>query len=354
MPPHEGATPTISILIPTKGGGDLLYVFQTISTQELIDGDEVLIIGDGPQPQIAEQVNALGAPFRYTHTDRPTGDYGHSQLNYGLELARGDYVMGTDDDDGYLPRAIDCVRTALSENPGKPHLFKFWSNDRYLVWSEQRGRKIEETYVGGHNLVIPNVSGKKGRFPARYRGDFDWIRSVLSNYPEVDWVWRNEILTRQRPGAKVIGWPVWKRGTDSPERLEALRRIRNECRMDMTHSQEEISEEQQAAWFQNLDRENNWAWVFTLKGENPSEYVGYAYLKRREGKMYPAYGLAQSFRGKGLAKHVVQYALDACQQDADGDFWETNEAIAHVDFTLGWREVERKDGLVIVHYPWPR
>lgn len=358
--------PTLSILIPTRGGGDLSYVFQTITTQELIDGDEVLVIGDGPQPQIAEQINALGKPFRYAHTAQPTGDYGHSQLNYGLELARGEYIMGTDDDDGYLPRAIESVRAALMESPGRPHLFKFWSNDRYLVWNEARGKKIEETFVGGHNLVIPNVEGKNGNFPPRYRGDFDWIKSVLANYAEKDWVWRDEILTRQRPDPKLVAWPVWKRDWPGPRgeeevyfppnanRLEALRRIRNECRQDMTHHQDEISAAEQVAWFANLDRNENWAWLYTIKGADSSEYVAYTYLKRRDSKMLPAYGVSEKFRGRGFARHVVRHALDACQQDADGDFFETNEAIAKVDFELGWREVGRKDGLVIVKYPWPK
>jgi glycosyltransferase involved in cell wall biosynthesis len=346
--------PTISILIPTKGGGDLLYVLQTISTQELIDGDEVLIIGDGPQPQVAEQVDALGPPFRYAHTSTPTGDFGHTQLNYGLELARGEYIMGTDDDDGYLPRAIESVRAALMESPGRPHLFKFWSNDRYLVWNEDRGRKIEETYIGGHNLVLPNVEGKKGKFPSRYRGDFDWVKGVLSCYAETDWVWRGEILTRQRPNAKLMAWPVWKRDSINFERLEALRTIRNECRMELTHYQAEISWAEQQVWAAGLDREENWAWVYTVKAGDPSDYLGYTYLKRRDGFSWPSYGVAESHRGKGWSKHIVRHAMDACQGPAKGDAFETNKAILHVDREVGWRETGRENGLVLLEFPWPK
>lgn len=342
--------PTISILIPTRGGGDLLYVLHSIAMQEMLDGDEVIIICDGPQPEIAAQIDALGPPFRYAQTPQPTGDFGHSQLNYGLTLAKGDFIMGTDDDDGFLPRAIEVVRDALTEK--KPYLFKFWSNDRLLIWSEAH-KEIAETRIGGHNLVLPNIEGAKGEFTRRYRGDFDWVKSVLANYPEKDWVWRHEILTRQRPNKKLLAWPVWKFSKDWPLRLETLRQIRNQCRMELTHSQDEITPETQAYWFSKLDRQNNWAWVFTPLDAH-HEFVGYTYLRRRDGKMLPSYGIAEAHRGKGYARHIVQFALDACMDDADGDLWETNSAIAHVDFSLGWKEVKRENGIITVHYPYPR
>ena len=353
---NEHKQPSITILIPTRGGGDLLYVLQTIAAQELIPEDEIIVIGDGPLLAIEEQINALGPPFRYAYTEKPTGDFGHSQLNYGLELATGDYIMGTDDDDGYLPRAIEVVRTALIENPGKLHLFKFWSNDRFLHWNENIGKVIKESLIGGHNLVLPNTNGKKGTFTSRYAGDFDWIRSVLSCYPERDWIWRNEILTRQRPSPKLLAWPVWKQSDYSPDRLEALRQIRNQCRLDFTHSRDEISPEAQAAWFNSLDRKNNWAWLFTRKDtpNQEEDYIGFVYLRFHDGTMTPTYGIAEAHRGLGYARHIVQFALDACMGDADGDLWESNHAIAHVDFALGWKEVSRKDGIITVHYPYPK
>lgn len=360
MPPHEGEPsvkrrPTLSILIPTKGGGDLLYVFQTISAQELIEGDEVLVIGDGPQPQVAEQVNVLGPPFRYAHTDKPTADFGHSQLNYGLSLATGDYIMCTDDDDGYLPRALESVRTALEQNPGRPHIFKFWSNDRYLVWNESRGRKTEETFIGGHNLVLPNTEGKKGTWSPRYRGDLDWVKGVLENYPETEWVWRDEVLTRQRPNAKLVAWPVWTRYRAWGDRLQTMRVLRNECRADMTNYQAQITEPEQVRWFESLmPWKDHWAWLFTVKDGDPKEYVGFLYLRRGEKAIIPSYGISEKHRGRGHGKGICSFMIDAMQGDGEAEIWARNEVSRHLFQTMGWRETGITNGLVTLKYEWPR
>src|SRR5512138_191595 len=94
----------LSILVPTAGTGDLSYLFHSIKTQELIEGDEILIIGDGPQDSTKRLIDAVGDPFRYVQGPA-TGDWGHAQLNFAQDIARGDFLNPTDDDDVFLPRA---------------------------------------------------------------------------------------------------------------------------------------------------------------------------------------------------------------------------------------------------------
>jgi len=236
--------PTITVIIPTAGRESLAACLQTIAQQTLIYGDEVLIVGDGAQKEVEAQVDALGEPFRYIE-GKHTNDWGHTQINQGLELAQGDWVMYTDDDDGFLPRAIEAVRARLSLGNLAPHLFRFYTNDKHLVWRLGDDGNISEVLIGGHNLVTPRQVGYMGvgNWTSRYRGDFDWVRAVLDAYPRREWKWCPEILTRQRPDRTLAWWAV-----RTPEQFEALRALRNECRETMTQHTAEISPEQQAEW----------------------------------------------------------------------------------------------------------
>src|SRR6267143_6907172 len=105
--------PSLTVIIPTAGRDTLPYCLQTISQQTLIESDEILIIGDGQQKEVEAQVEAIGSPFRYIEGPY-TNDWGHSQINRGLQLAQADWVAYTDDDDGFLPRAFEVVRKRLA------------------------------------------------------------------------------------------------------------------------------------------------------------------------------------------------------------------------------------------------
>ena len=341
--------PTISILIPTAGRDTLPYVMQTISQQALVEGDEVLIIGDGAQKEVEAQVEAIGPPFRYVQGPH-TNDWGHSQLNLGIGLAKGDWLAFTDDDDGYLPRAIETVREVIAKKAYSPHIFRFYTNDRHLVWRSRDNGSIEETLVGGHNLVIPNHAGKvgEGAWTDRYRGDLDYVRAVLDSYPRRDWQWRPEILTRQRPDRTLAWWSV-----RTPEQFEALRVLRNECRADMTHNQAEISAAEQTEFAKKVSLGGMWPMLFSVREEQPFAYCGWALVREIEGKKWVSYGVGEKFRGRGLARAIFQFTADSCMADAYADVAETNAASLHVHQELGWAETKREDGLVFLKKAYP-
>jgi len=327
----------------------LSYVIHTIATQNLVDGDEVIVIGDGKQYEIWQIVEAIGPPFRYAETN-PSGDWGHSQLNYGLDLAKGDYILCTDDDDGYFSRAFETVRGALEANQWKPHLFRFYSNDHLMLWKESDHQEIKLAHIGGHNLVCPNVEGKKSAFAPTYRGDFDWVKGVLDCYPKNDWIWREEFLTRQRPNRSLLAWPV---RTD--EQFESLRIIRNECRSFMTRSQDEIGPSMQAAFSESLrsGARLGWPFLYTERAGKTSGYLGYSYLSLEGGKMMASYGVGESHRGKGFGRLIVQHAGDAAMGEVHAESLASNAPILHLQKMQGFREVGRKEspfGEVVVLY----
>ena len=340
--------PTISILIPTAGRDTILYCIHTLSQQELIDGDEILFIGDGPQKEVEQQIEALGPPFRYVEGPH-TNDWGHSQINLGLTLARADFIMTTDDDDGYYPRAIESVRAKLT-SPG-PHLFRFVTNDRILVWRSVDHGFVGESLLGGHNIVLPNIPGCRGegQWTERYRGDYDWTKTVMESHAKRNWRWHAEILQHQRPERNINYWAV---RTDV--QFEALRLIRNECRETMTRDTRVITPEKQADFADSVRSGGAiWPFLFSIRDEQPFAYVGYMLLRRIDGKMWVSYGLGEKYRGRGLARHIFRFAYDAAMEDVYAEVLETNTASLHVHKELGWINDESRDGIEYLRRPYP-
>lgn len=286
---------SLSILIPTAGNGDIPHVLHSISTQKTIPEDDVIIIADGAQPFIRASIEAIRdtgtfpCKIRYLETQR-TNDFGHSQLNEAFAEAHGDYIMVQDDDDIFLPRSFEVIREKLDEEAipyMKPHIFRFYTNDHWLVWNPQDQHRIEETLIGSHNLVVPNIASKIGRFTPRYRGDFDWTKSTLAFYPESDWKWHTEIITRQRPNRAVLDWPVDGRtiGAEFPSFPLPIHGL--------------------------------WGWKFTDRDIPNSPPIGHCIVwKNNQHETMFDFSLAPEAGGKGFLRWIAQHAIDACQGDA--------------------------------------
>lgn len=193
--------PTLSILIPTAGRPELRRALAAIRPQ-LKHGDEVIVIGDtadGPLPLTESIVADFGKPYRYVSFDGGGHDFGHSQLNYGMTLAKGDYIHVSDDDDIHTPNALATFRLMASAVPKPvPFLFRFRSHAGMIFW-HQPGL-FARNWIGGHCLLAPNVKGKLGVWTPQYNGDFDYVEGTVNHYggPQHA-VWRDEIVAVARP-----------------------------------------------------------------------------------------------------------------------------------------------------------
>lgn len=191
--------PTFSIIVPTPDGGTLPLLRDSLQGQ-LREGDEVLIIGDTfdrDLDELATVVRSWG--WRYEEHDAGYMGWGHPQINYGMEIATGDYLLFQDDDDLYMPDALLNIRRAVRHlDPPRPLLFKFKAMrfGGMTFWREQ-GR-VEEGWIGGHCLVVPNVKEKLGKWTDRYEGDFDFIRDTLKLWEPLEPVWRQEVIVLAR------------------------------------------------------------------------------------------------------------------------------------------------------------
>ncbi len=173
----------LSIIVPTHDGIGLDTLFTSVKDQ-LLPGDEVLIVGDthdGPLPETV--MDMIGkARCNYLPFDAGHHCYGHCQINEGIGWANGDYLMFIDDDDCIPGGALDRIRRAIAEQvEPRPLMFKFWSRRHNCALPVEH--TIRESAIGGHAMVVPNVPERLGRWECRYAGDYDWIVSTVALWP---------------------------------------------------------------------------------------------------------------------------------------------------------------------------
>lgn len=208
--PRVPRVPRLSVLIPTPGQGRPLARCLTSVAPQLARGDEVLVIGDthdapGGLPDVQRTVEQFAREYdkRFVYLTHDAGchDYGHSQINYGMAQAQGDYLVFNDDDDVFTPGALDAIRNAAAALPEPaPLMFRFVTRFRMVLWAE---RVIRQDWVGGHMFVPPNIPERLAPWTARYQGDYDHIRGTVDLWPnrDADVVWRDDVVAIARPGA---------------------------------------------------------------------------------------------------------------------------------------------------------
>jgi len=191
----SGTTPTVSIITPTIGRDSLKVMLSGLLPQ-LSQGDEVLIIGDGPQPNAKKIVDEIASAFITYWESPPIRNYGNPQRNEAIARAKASHIMFVDDDDTVKPTAIATVKKCLAKHPDDPMMFRMLYGGQKVIW---QARKIEVGNVSGQMFITPNVKGRVGTWSGKYTADFDFITSTVALYPKgikgVRFV--NEVITVQ-------------------------------------------------------------------------------------------------------------------------------------------------------------
>lgn len=187
---------TLSIMVPTIGRPSLAKLLQELKEQ-LGPGDEVLVIGDGPVGA-GPAVQPFGEQFRYLEHG-PDHAWGHPQRNHAMPLAQGTHLMSLDDDDALRPGGLEMIRKAIGEHPSSPLMFRM-THESMVLWREP---SFWVGNVSTQMFVTPNVPDKLGKWGHRYEGDFDFMSSTLSLYPQNALVWRSEITAMHGLGGKA-------------------------------------------------------------------------------------------------------------------------------------------------------
>jgi hypothetical protein len=185
----------LSLIIPTCGRPSLYSTLHGAWTEGLTKEDQVLVIGDGPQPEAKRIASFFHSRLNIAYHEGPLDHcVGHPQRNFGMKLATGTHLWSFDDDDVFTKDAIRTVRNHVAEAPERIHMFRIKAVSKRLcwdvIWNEPA---IRFTNVGTPTIVAPNNPEKLGTWGQRYEGDFDFVSSTAKLHQKPP-VWHQEVI----------------------------------------------------------------------------------------------------------------------------------------------------------------
>ncbi len=174
---------TLSVIISTIGRSSLQRTLESVRQQDLIPGDEIFVIHDGPMnPEVECVWNESGLPGRLVALDDgPHRDWGAAARTVGIAMATGSHLIWQDDDDTYLPGAFSVIRRECTQEPEAFHLFRMAYPNGWLLWQRPdiaSGNVSTQIFVAPRKLPL----GEWGR---HYAGDYDFIASTIERNPTV-------------------------------------------------------------------------------------------------------------------------------------------------------------------------
>jgi hypothetical protein len=196
----------LTILVPTIGRATLARTLRSIELQRhhYLKLD-VIVIGDahghdldGVEDTVRDFRNWL--PIRYVPLDTGFNSWGHMNCQAALSLARGEWLHRMDDDDIYVPSALNWFEEAIHETvPVQPIMWQFLDPSRTRLWRESRpAMTIGE--VGTPTMLLPLLEGRVGSWTSRYEGDFDFIESTMRKWVNgARWISKVICITRPNP-----------------------------------------------------------------------------------------------------------------------------------------------------------
>lgn len=176
-PPPKIDYPTITIIIPTAGRGSILRTLKTI-TDQLKPGDQCHILKDDTSPG------------------------GGAARNRMMPQVTTSHIAFMDDDDIYLPDALERMREAATEHPDRPLIFKMHRDPQKDIVPGKGVKHPRLGQVSTQCILVPNDPSRLGKWGKAPCCDWDFVRTTLALYPEDSVVMRDEIIAVWRPDPK--------------------------------------------------------------------------------------------------------------------------------------------------------
>lgn len=143
----------LSVIVPSINRNSLLRTIQSIAPQ-LASDDELIVVYDGPgYPYCELSTVKYKGSIVLTCTTSQTNNLGGAQRDLGMSLATGTHLMFCDDDDIFVPDALELTKAQIEKTPDVPLIFQMrYQEDSRVLW------KIPEilmSNVGTPMFVVP-------------------------------------------------------------------------------------------------------------------------------------------------------------------------------------------------------
>lgn len=190
-----GRVPSFSVVMPTRDRPEQLRRAIASVVDQLEDGDELIVVGDGEQDVSAGTVGDFQpANVFYVETQRPGSVFGNWQRTWGMELAAGrsDFLCFLDDDDAWTDDALDHMRYCIGDDLTHAHIFKAtWGPGHhahgYEAWKEP---VVREQNIATPMVVLPNRPYSIDWMTHNDRGiysDYGFLSAAIGECDGVRW-----------------------------------------------------------------------------------------------------------------------------------------------------------------------
>lgn len=183
---------TISVILPTVGRPTLAAVLRSYVAAGLSGDDEVIILNDGGNratwralEETRDELIRMAGPDSWLFDVRVIdilpagGDYGHPARNYGMSIARKDWLMFGQDDNVLTADCIGDIRSELDANPGAVHIWRAIPSCGIVV-PAPGDDDIRLANVDADCIVCRNDPGALGTWGRGYNGDWPFIRDTVA------------------------------------------------------------------------------------------------------------------------------------------------------------------------------
>lgn len=212
--------PLLTVIVPTIGRPTLDRMLRSLreNTKGYLEAYcnpaflEILVIGDSHKEtfrsglRYAQQVSEKWQATYLEH-DGGTHCYGHPQRNYGMKIAKGEWLAWMQDDDVWLPNAMRAIVESLQDATEwvagnseelldiRPRLFRTLTWQAGPVWREKR---LYEGNIDADCIITPNIKDRLGEWTCRYCGDFDFIVHTCKLW-DMNIRWEEAVIAQGRP-----------------------------------------------------------------------------------------------------------------------------------------------------------
>lgn len=170
--------PRFSFILPTVGRRTLHRAIMS-AIKQMSTHDEILLITDATRRDLkAYMADRRIKLIHCTQSD----DWGNPERRLAIPMASGTHICILDDDDQYLPGALQAMRNTCIAHPERPIMFRMVDPGGLLLWVNE---EIACGNHGGPQFVAPNIPDRLGTWgKGRREADFEFCCSTLERYPD--------------------------------------------------------------------------------------------------------------------------------------------------------------------------
>lgn len=191
--------PLFSVIVPTIGRPTLLAALESLAAQRLAQYLQVIVVPDTHNRAVSLPMMPQGfASIEVLDHDAGFSAWGHPQRNFVMDKTHGMWVATLDDDDIWVPNALDLIISGVSNSPKTFNIFRMQhAKSGVTIWNNR--------YPSEGNVGTPMMVWRKdspvGKWGPRYAGDFDFLVSTIHVLPNGvdDLYWHEPVIATIRP-----------------------------------------------------------------------------------------------------------------------------------------------------------